>query len=216
LRQLARKQHKPYNGPVDLAEFQKELSKNIKTFGIKRAAQWSSSSNYLAQAEKCCIVREKSRLPEELKDVPDAEWYDFWPDECVLRKGVSSIEADTAAVNGKAACISGKNKNYGLRLMFPGDIILSEKIRRICLMMRCEAKSTEGYAVRIGIYDRNSGKHIAQNIAIKKLNGSKYKLIDFNVNKFNILPGMFLEVRPLANPDVKNIWVERIFFVLDK
>jgi hypothetical protein len=153
-------------------------------------------------------------LPAEFKDIQPDSWRDFQPDEFILHKRgeCSFIEKDVAASSGTAGRMPGNHEQWAIQCKLTEKLVNGEAWS-VYVMARCEAGGdTDGNAIRVGIYDDKNRQAITSKyIGVETISGSKYQLIDLGT--FDLKPGMFIWVSPCANPNVKNVWVERIFII---
>ncbi len=131
-----------------------------------------------------------------------------------VKNGWSQLVDDPAAADKAAARMPSNHTNWAVQYELRDEV--SEGERWECYAeLRCDAKTSSGVALAIGLYDANAKKHVAQRrVASADVAGADYKTIDLGTHA--LAPGMYFWVAPVNNPDeVDAIYVDR-FFLLRK
>lgn len=221
LKNVAKQQKKPYNGPANLKIFTEQFIQNCKNLKIK---QFTNSikrypfSKYVSELRQNQARYQNHPLPLGIKSLGNREWYAFQTDDIAFCElyNINKYcfkEKDQRASNQKTIRMTGNNNTeWNIQLRIPR--LSKEKSWLIYLMLRCEASDLTGNALQAGIYNRKTKKTIfTKRIASKKINGKKYNLI--KLGNFKLTSDMIVWVAPLKSHKVENIWVDRIILMDD-
>jgi hypothetical protein len=206
-----------------------ELFVRCKEFGVisHHRETGASPENFklYEQTLRRSFGTKTSPLPDFCKDLPKSQWYqvqDFEFNTVAPNKWTFFID-DEKASNGKAVKMPGNHLEWATNYSFdtslfdlnPSETQTTEQPKcRLYAAVRCEAKTTEGKAMTIGIYDFSERKDVmTKPIAVSEISGEDYHWVD--VGTFVLKSGYLLWLAPPKRPleEVEAVYVDRIVVV---
>ncbi|MDR2756954.1 MAG: DUF4838 domain-containing protein [Planctomycetaceae bacterium] len=162
--------------------------------------------------------------PEFCKDLPKNSWYDVQNFEFNTHKlgELVFIVDDAKASNGLAVKMPGNhfewatsyNFDHSLLDLQPSKTPTAESPKyRLYAAVRCDAKTTEGVAMTLGVYDYKEKKGITnKSIPVSEISGTEYHWID--MGSIALSPGFNFWFAPPKRPDdVDAVYIDRIVVV---
>ncbi|MDD5599114.1 MAG: DUF4838 domain-containing protein [Victivallaceae bacterium] len=157
-------------------------------------------------------IRFRSCPPKEVSTLADDDWFDVPMTNCRFWKMGKLVHwaDDPAASSGRAVKMDGNHTEWAVQYVPPP---LSPV--RCYVVIRCDVKpgaASSGPAFTAGIYDNKNrrGTSISKTVALTA--DGKYHAYDLGVY---YLKNGYVWVAPVNNPEVKALYIDRIFFVRD-
>lgn len=218
---------KPYPGPEDPAAAARELFDRYEAGGVREYGEWTTTRQYEAFKEAIYSQYEErppAEIPDELKDIPAGRL--FVIEEYGLnltRPGneIMYLESDPAAANGRALRLPGTDISWPFQLTEGGCLRLLRELNggadptvHVYISARAESHADDAVALVAGFRDISSDENLSPRpIKVSQIKGSDYTLIDAGV--FTPNRETCFQITPPKTTDVKNVWIDRIFYVLE-
>lgn len=156
----------------------------------------------------------KSRpAPELCRELPRESWFDVGPQDVMSFFSTSwTMVDDPKAPCGKAMKVAGDHKDWAIQWQFMGTA--QDAPVRYYVVARCEmdaGKERKGVAFKSGVYQYERPPRHGKGIGASEVADGEYHVFDMGVHDFS--KGGYIWIAPDANPAVKNVYIERIFFV---
>jgi hypothetical protein len=163
--------------------------------------------------------------PDFCKDLPKNNWYDIQSFELNTHKlgEWTFVIDDEKASNGRAVKMPGNhfewatsyNFDDSLLVLKPPKIATTEQTTtyRLYAAVRCDAKTTEGTAMTLGVYDYKEKKGVtSKSVPVSEISGTEYHWID--MGSIVLKPGHNFWFAPPKRPDeVEAVYIDRIVVV---
>ncbi|MBQ2682866.1 MAG: DUF4838 domain-containing protein [Thermoguttaceae bacterium] len=199
------------------------LEKNHVTSAVEGGE--ANFGNWLESLHE--IVRSKSVIPEEVKDLPRDTWYNL--EEFAMPLGavgeLSFREDDAAADNGRAVRLPGNHHEWEVgwapspifQLRSPSAAAPDEEgfvSARMILRARCQAvEGDDSDALEIGIWDfGRTCNTFHRTLKSSELGKEEYKTIDLGIVKIGTTSHFW--IAPTDHPEaVQNLYIDRVVFI---
>ncbi|MDR0609000.1 MAG: DUF4838 domain-containing protein [Planctomycetaceae bacterium] len=164
--------------------------------------------------------------PDFCKDLPKNNWYDIQSFELNTHKlGEWTFHVDDKkASNGRAVKMPGNHFEWATSYNFDDTLFdlkpsktsttIEQPIYRLYAAVRCDAKTTEGNAMTLGVYDYQEKKEVtSKSITVPKILGMEYQWID--MGSIALKPGHNFWFAPPKRPadEVEAVYIDRIVVV---
>lgn len=167
-----------------------------------------------------CDLYDAAPVPDFLADVPSDKRFELADNMYNFYQRGSSvfIEKDAAASNGVAVRMPGSLRVWAITFSSSNLFQQLKKVNgttpqvHLYLYARADCESEEGMGLEVGVYDSVKKDNVFyKEIPLSEMKGEEYKLIDLGTFE----PGECSDFwsSALGRDDVKNIWVDRVFFV---
>ena len=158
--------------------------------------------------------------PQLCEGLAKGDWIDLQEADYIPRRrsGLFTIGKDAAASNGLARRMPNTHTIWACHSYPLIDFGVTDGSRwRVYMRVRCDAKSDQGIAMRVGIYDdaqRRSVKHMA--LAAKDIRGAQYHLIDLGTHA--LAGRMYVWAAPVVREprEVEAVYVDRVFLIAEE
>ncbi|MDY0170338.1 MAG: DUF4838 domain-containing protein [Thermoguttaceae bacterium] len=154
-------------------------------------------------------------IPELCKGLPKEDWIDLQEADYIPRTepNVVRIDKDGAASNGLTRRMPNTHRIWACHSYPLGDYGVTDGSRwQVYFALRCDAKTDEGAAMTIGIYDDANRQSVAtRQISVEAIRGSQYHTIDLGVHA--LTPQMYIWGAPVVRDpaEVEAVYVDRVF-----
>lgn len=205
----------PENPPAALAEFRALLEKhNAGEYrqGRRVPADFGNDFSF--------FLRERipaGDTPEECQGLTQADWIDLQDAEYIPRSepNLYRIEEDDAASNGFTRRMPNTHRIWACHSYPLGDYGVSDGSRwRVYLRVRCDAKTDEGAAMTVGVYDDARRQSVvSRSIPVQAIRGTQYQSIDLGVLALG--EQMYVWAAPVVRnqDEVEAVYVDRVFLL---
>lgn len=155
--------------------------------------------------------------PEECKGLTQADWIDLQDADYIPRSepNLYRIEKDDAASNGLTRRMPNVHQIWACHSYPLGDYGVEDGSRwRVCLRVRCDAKTDEGVAMTVGVYDDALRRSVvSREIPVKAIRGTQYRTIDLGIHALG--QQMYAWAAPVVRnrDEVEAVYVDRVFLV---
>lgn len=124
---------------------------------------------------------------------------------------MTAIVDDPKASNGKAARMPGNNREWAIQFHVEEDAKYAARGPWRCFVVaRCDAATTAGNAMQIGLHDTAAKRTVTQMDAPTSLAaGGKYHPFELTFDELK--PGQYFWVCPSGEKNVEAVYVDRIF-----
>jgi uncharacterized protein involved in high-affinity Fe2+ transport len=128
----------------------------------------------------------------------------------------TNIVADDGASNGKAARMSGGHTNWAVQFSIPkDDKQFGKGPWRVYFVVRTKLNRKGGEAFRYGMFDNNTGTHMAlESVGMEMAGDEKYHA--YGLKFPELKSGMYFWISPPGHTGVEAVYIERISCVKDK
>jgi hypothetical protein len=163
--------------------------------------------------------------PDFCKDLPKDQWYEVQNFEFNLTKlnVWTFIIDDKKASNGKAVKMPGNHWEWAtsynfddlLRYLKPSKTPATEQPKyRLYAAVRCDAKTTEGRAMTLGVYDKWEHREIVtKSIPVSEISGAEYHWVDMGTIALKPEQQYFWFAPPKRPDEVEAVYIDRIVVV---
>ncbi|MDR2757004.1 MAG: DUF4838 domain-containing protein, partial [Planctomycetaceae bacterium] len=162
--------------------------------------------------------------PDFCQDLPKKSWYDVQNIEFNTHKlgELVFIVDDEKASNGRAVKMPGNHFEWATSYIFDDSLLDLKPLKtstteqstyRLYAAVRCDAKTTEGVAMTLGVYNIKEKKGIVtKSIPVSEISGTEYHWVD--AGSIALKPGHYLWFAPPKRPDeVDAVYIDRIVVV---
>jgi hypothetical protein len=164
--------------------------------------------------------------PDFCKDLPKNNWYEVQNvelDTYKLGKSTFLID-DEKSSNGRAVKMPGNHFEWATSYNFDDSLLdlkptktststTEQPTYRLYAAVRCDAKTTEGTAMTLGVYDYKEKKGIvSKSIHVSEISGTEYHWVD--VGSIALKPGYNFWFAPPKRPnEIVAVYIDRIIVV---
>jgi hypothetical protein len=162
--------------------------------------------------------------PDFCKDLPKNNWYNvqnFEFDTHKLGEWTFVID-DEKASNGQAVKMPGNHFEWATSYNFDRSLLALKTAKtptegepkyRLYAAVRCDAQTTEGIAMTLGVYDYKEKKGVvSQSVPVSKILGTEYHWVDMGT--IALKPGHNFWFAPPKRPnEVDAVYIDRIVVV---
>lgn len=204
----------PFKGPADPAVARDAFLAAAKDYGLV----WFAEGARFDSTAKALSMRFKKapEIPEICASLAAKNWLDVQESNFMLfnlGRGVDYQE-DPNASDGTAAVMPGNHKEWFIQYIMPEEMA-KDGPWRCYVAARATAKKgkkAQGVALQLGLYNPKTNKNeVVINCGLEESSDGKYRIYDLGVN--DMANGMNFWAAPVNNPDVENVFVDRLFFV---
>lgn len=157
------------------------------------------------------------RPPEECKGLPKGDWIDLQEADYIPRSepNLYRIEKDGAASNGMSRRMPNVHQVWACHSYPLGEYGVTDGSRwRVYVRVRCDARTDEGAAMTVGVYDDGARRPIAsRRIPVKAIRGSEYQSIDLGVLALGEQAYAWAAPVVRDKNDVQAVYVDRVYLV---
>ena len=206
-------QGKPARTVVD--EYEKLVSafaSSAKEMGVRNFAEGQDFASYvpglMGRANQFAPVelpKYGAKLAANQFEIQEDRFYLF-------REGQRADRViDRKASNGRAARMSGDHTDWAIQFHLPKDSPLVGKGTWKCyIVIRCETTDRSGTAFWYGLHDPDRNVFVARTpVSADVVSDGEYRTYAIWVDELK--PNMYFWISPAANPNVKSIYVDRMF-----
>ena len=222
LRRQAKRTGAPFLGPDDPDNALEEFLALVKQHRVGEIRQGRAFPKDFGQDLPFRARRRipPGKTPELCKGLAKQDWIDLQEADYIprQRRGLFTIEKDAAASNGLARRMPNTHTIWACHSYPLGDFGVTDGSRwHVYMQVRCDAKSEQGIAMRVGIYDdarHRSVKTLA--LAANDIRGARYRRIDLGTHTLS--GSMYVWAAPVvrAPEEVEAVYVDRVFLIADK
>ena len=222
LRRQARRVGGAFRGPDDPDKGLEDFVALVKRHRVGEIRQGKAFPKGFAEN---LSFRARRRIPpgdtpQLCKGLAKEDWIDLQEADYIPRRrsGLFTIEKDAAASNGLARRMPNTHTIWACHSWPLIDFGVTDGSRwRVCMRVRCDAKSDQGIAMKIGIYDdaqRRSVKHLA--LGAKDIRGAQYRLIELGTHA--LAGSMYVWAAPVVRElhEVEGVYVDRVFLIAEE
>jgi hypothetical protein len=208
----ARLQKKEFLGPKDPSRAAEEFIHLCNEYANPQYCETHPFSEYVDSLRR--RFRPPAALPEQWKNLATDDYLDIQDNEFRLHKAgqLATIGHDASASDGYAARMPGDHFEWAVSLPLSSGIALGNPWH-CYVAVRCEAKTSSGPAMSLGIYDTAAKKGVAQRRpTVAETAGTTYQYIDLGVHVLK--PEMYVWVAPPKRPgEVTAVYVDRVLLI---
>ncbi|MDR3199766.1 MAG: DUF4838 domain-containing protein, partial [Planctomycetaceae bacterium] len=162
-------------------------------------------------------------LPDFCKNLPSNNWYEVQNFEFnIYDFNKTFIVDDPKASNGHVIKMPGNNFGWATFYNFDGLLLDLKPLKtptteqptyRLYAAVRCDAKTTEGTAMTLGVYDYKEKRGIvSKSVPVSEISGAEYHWVDMGT--IALKPGHNFWFAPPKRPDkVDAVYIDRIVVV---
>jgi hypothetical protein len=222
----------PFNGLGQLQNVVDDFFARCKEFKVTSHKESWSEADQFELFEQYMRQKRKFDLfdvpPDFCKDLPKNQWYQIQNFEFNTAKNNewTFVIDDEKASNGQAVKMPGNHFEWATSYNFD-DLLLDltsaktsaktsaegEPKYRLYAAVRCDAKTTEGIAMTLGVYDYKEKKGIvSKSIPVSEISGAEYHWVD--AGTIALKPKHNFWFAPPKRPDeVDAVYIDRIVVV---
>jgi hypothetical protein len=161
--------------------------------------------------------------PDFCKDLPKNNWYEIQNYQLnTLKLGELTFDIDNEkASNGQAVKMPGDHFQWATTYVFddalldlkPATTTTEQPKYRLYASVRCDAKTTKGTAMTLGVHDSKEKKGITnKSIVVSEISGTEYHWID--MGSIALKPEQYIWFAPPKRPnEVDAVYIDRIVVV---
>ncbi|NLS93303.1 MAG: DUF4838 domain-containing protein [Planctomycetaceae bacterium] len=205
-------------GPEDpeaaLAEFRRLLKKND-------AGEYRQGRRFPADYGDDFTFRQEpvppGDTPEECRGLPRESWIDLQEADYIPRTepDLYKVVRDEAASNGLSRRMPNTHHVWACHSYPLADYGLTDGSRwRVYLRLRCDARTDEGNAMTVGIYDDAARKSVVSRpVSVKDVRGTQYRVI--GLGPHSLAGQMYVWAAPVVRSpeEAEAVYVDRVFLV---
>ncbi|GHT36329.1 hypothetical protein FACS189427_07730 [Planctomycetales bacterium] len=216
----------PFVGPADPQAAVDDFFARCKEFNVTAYREvWDDGQSFKNFEDG---LRQKfgpaAAPPDFCTDLPKNSWYEVQNFELSTHKlgEWTFVIDDTKASNGRAVKMPGSHFEWATSYTFDDSLLDLKPTKaqaegalayRLYATVRCDAKTTEGPAMTLGVYDYKEKKNVAhKSIPVSEINGADYHWID--MGSIALKPEHNFWFAPPKRPgDVDAVYIDRIVVV---
>ncbi|MDR0703991.1 MAG: DUF4838 domain-containing protein [Planctomycetaceae bacterium] len=225
LRRKAELTGTPFTGLSNPQDAIDDFFARCKEFGVTVYWEWDNAEGFKKFEQKLRQSFGVDALPPDFcKDLPKNNWYDIQSFELNTHKlGEWTFNVDDEkASNGRAVKMPGNHFEWATSYNFDDSLLDLKSSKtsteeqpkyRLYAAVRCDAKTTEGTAMTLGVYDYKEKKGItSKSVPVSEISGAEYCWVD--MGSIALKPGFNFWFAPPKRPDeVDAVYIDRIVVV---
>ncbi|MDR1964484.1 MAG: DUF4838 domain-containing protein [Planctomycetaceae bacterium] len=196
-----------------------------KEFGVTVYKEWDKGDDFKNFEQNLRRSFGTSAPPPDFcKDLPKDRWYDVQNFEFYTHKNGEHtfIIDDEKASNGQAVKMPNNHFEWATSYNFDTSLLdlktaktqaEGEPTYRLFAAVRCDAKTTEGIAMTLGIYDyKNKKGVVSKEIPVSTISGTEYHW--FDMGSIALKPGHNFWFAPTKRPnEINAVYIDQIVVV---
>ena len=217
----------PFLGPQEPKAAVDEFFARCKEFDVTAYREWDYGKDFKIFKENLQRkVKPTAPDPDFCKKLPKNSWFDLQeydfnmgrPDEWTF------LVEDKQASNGQAVKMPGSHRSWAVSYNFDDVVPEKESSKKSTLKqktakfhlyaaVRCDAKTTEGAAMTLGVYDNAATQDLVRKtVSVAEISGAKYRWID--LGEVTLHPRTYFWAAPPNRPgEVEAVYVDRVVIV---
>jgi hypothetical protein len=231
LRRKAELTGKPFIGLSNLQDAVNDFFARCKEFNVTHHKEpWIEDDKFELYEQ---YLRQRLKFdpivipPDFCKDLPKNSWYDVQNFEFNIHKRGEwgFVIDDKKASNGQAVKMPGNHFEWATSYNFDDSLLDLKQSKpststtaeppkyRLYAAVRCDAQTTKGVAMTLGVYDHKEKKEVtSKSVPVSEISGAEYHWVD--LGSIALEPGFNFWFAPPKRPDeVDAVYIDRIVVV---